>query len=119
MNSPDAVTEKRQRSILGIALISLSGSSIEWYDFFVYGNAAALVFPTLFFPKFDPLVGTLLSFATFGVAFIARPIGGIYFSNLGDKIGRKKTLVIALIMMGIARLRLRRSLCPHHCLRSV
>jgi MFS transporter, MHS family, shikimate and dehydroshikimate transport protein len=91
MNRPDTVTENRQRSILGIALISLSGSSIEWYDFFIYGNAAALVFPTLFFPKLDPLVGTLLSFATFGVAFIARPIGGIYFGNLGDKIGRKKT----------------------------
>ena len=102
MNSPDTVTENRQGSILGIALISLSGSSIEWYDFFIYGNAAALVFPTLFFPKFDPLVGTLLSFATFGVAFIARPIGGIYFGNLGDKIGRKKTLVIALVLMGIA-----------------
>jgi MHS family shikimate/dehydroshikimate transporter-like MFS transporter len=102
MNKSNTVAVTHQRSILKVVLISLSGASIEWYDFFVYGNAAALVFPKLFFPKFDPLVGTLLSFATFGVAFIARPIGGIYFGNLGDKIGRKETLVIALILMGVA-----------------
>ncbi len=91
-----------RRSILTIALISLSGSTIEWYDFFIYGTAAALVFPRLFFPEADPLTGTLLSFSTFAVGFLARPIGGIIFGNLGDKIGRKRTLASALIMMGIA-----------------
>lgn len=102
MSSIDATTgaDVRKRSLFMIVLISLSGTTIEWYDFFIYGNAAALVFPRLFFPKFDPLVGTLLSFATFGVAFVARPVGGMFFGHLGDRIGRKRTLFISLIMMG-------------------
>ncbi|MFE6158603.1 MFS transporter [Streptomyces sp. NPDC056486] len=87
----------------GIARIisaSLIGTTIEWYDFFLYGSAAALVFNTLFFPDSDPLVGTLLSFLTYAVGFAARPIGGIVFGHYGDKIGRKKLLVLSLMMMG-------------------
>ncbi|MFF1711100.1 MFS transporter [Streptomyces sp. NPDC058268] len=87
----------------GIARIisaSLIGTTIEWYDFFLYGSAAALVFNTLFFPDSDPLVGTLLSFLTYAVGFAARPIGGVVFGHFGDKIGRKKLLVLSLMMMG-------------------
>ncbi len=93
---------QRHNSIRRAALASFIGTSIEWYDFFVYANAAALVFPKLFFPKLSPLAGTLASFATFGVAFIARPIGGIVFGHFGDKIGRKSMLVITLLLMGCA-----------------
>jgi MFS family permease len=67
---------------------SAVGSALEWYDFFIYGTAAALVFGEIFFPKSDPTVGTLLAFATFGVGFIARPFGGLVFGHLGDRIGR-------------------------------
>ncbi len=85
-----------------VALTALAGTSIEWYDFFIYGTAAATVFPALFFPKSDPLVGTLLSFSTFAVGFVARPIGGVVFGHFGDRLGRKKALVTALLLMGIA-----------------
>ncbi|WP_249353571.1 MFS transporter [Rhodococcus sp. USK13] len=78
------------------------GTTLEFYDFFIYGTAAALVFPRLFFTDSDPLIGSLLSFATFGVGFLARPLGGIVFGHFGDKIGRKKVLIISLLMMGIA-----------------
>jgi metabolite-proton symporter len=81
---------------------SLIGTTIEWYDFFLYGSAAALVFNTLFFPSFDPLVGTLLAFATYAVGFVARPLGGIVFGHFGDRIGRKKLLMWSLVMMGLA-----------------
>jgi metabolite-proton symporter len=91
-----------ERDIFKVAITALTGTSIEWYDFFIYGTAAALVFPALFFPDFSPLAGTLASFATFGVAFVARPIGGLVFGHYGDKAGRKKALVIALLMMGVA-----------------
>ena len=77
------------------------GSALEWYDFFLYGTAAALVFGELFFPKSDPLVGTLLAFLTFGVGFVVRPIGGIIFGIMGDRYGRKPVLVITLLMIGI------------------
>ena len=93
---------QRHNSIRRAAFASFIGTSIEWYDFFVYANAAALVFPKLFFPKLSPLAGTLASFATFGVAFVARPIGGIVFGHFGDKIGRKSMLVITLLLMGSA-----------------
>jgi metabolite-proton symporter len=79
---------------------SLVGTTVEWYDFFLYGSAAALVFNKLFFPDFDPLVGTLLAFATYAVGFAARPIGGVVFGHFGDKIGRKQMLVITLMLMG-------------------
>ncbi|WP_344208645.1 MFS transporter [Kribbella sancticallisti] len=78
------------------------GTTIEWYDFFVYGLAAALVFGELFFPKFDPVVGTLSAFATFAVGFLARPLGGIVFSHFGDRRGRKSALVGSLLLMGTA-----------------
>ncbi|MEX0173017.1 MFS transporter [Streptomyces sp. LMG1-1-1.1] len=79
---------------------SLIGTTIEWYDFFLYGSAAALVFNTLFFPTADPLVGTLIAFITYAIGFAARPLGGIVFGHFGDKIGRKKLLVLSLLMMG-------------------
>src|SRR5690606_25220465 len=78
------------------------GTVIEWYDFFLYGTAAALVFPRLFFPEQDGTVGALLSFATFATGFAARPLGGILFGHLGDRVGRKTVLVTTLIMMGVA-----------------
>ncbi len=77
------------------------GSALEWYDFFLYGTAAALVFGELFFPKSDPVVGTLLSFLTFGVGFVVRPLGGILFGIMGDRFGRKPVLVITLLMIGV------------------
>ncbi|HWU91668.1 MAG TPA: MFS transporter, partial [Sphingomicrobium sp.] len=85
-----------------VILASLIGTTIEWYDFFLYGSAAALVFNKLFFPSFDPLVGTLLAFATYAVGFVARPLGGIVFGHFGDRIGRKKLLMWSLVMMGLA-----------------
>ncbi|MFD3545493.1 MFS transporter [Streptomyces sp. NPDC058655] len=79
---------------------SLIGTTIEWYDFFLYGSAAALVFNKLFFPSSEPLVGTLLAFLTYAIGFAARPLGGMVFGHYGDKIGRKKLLVLSLLMMG-------------------
>lgn len=83
-----------------IVAASLIGTTIEWYDFFLYGSAAALVFNKLFFPDSDPLVGTLLSFLTYAVGFAARPLGALVFGHYGDRIGRKKLLVLSLLMMG-------------------
>src|SRR5438105_13920621 len=83
---------------------STIGTAIEWYDFFLYGTMATLVFPTVFFPKSNVLVGTLLSLFTFLVGFIARPIGGAFFGHLGDRIGRKSTLIATLLLMGISTL---------------
>ncbi|MFI8996783.1 MFS transporter [Streptomyces sp. NPDC053542] len=83
-----------------IVAASLIGTTVEWYDFFLYGSAAALVFNKLFFPESDPLVGTLLSFLTYAVGFAARPIGALVFGHYGDKLGRKKLLVLSLLMMG-------------------
>ena len=85
-----------------IVATALAGASIEWYDFFIYGTAAATVFPALFFPGSDPRVGMLLSFATFAVGFVARPVGGVVFGHYGDKVGRKRALVSALLLMGCA-----------------
>tara|TARA_R110002073_G_scaffold23853_6_gene81069 strand:- start:128 stop:1495 length:1368 start_codon:yes stop_codon:yes gene_type:complete len=85
-----------------VALTALAGTSIEWYDFFLYATAAALVFPAAFFPDSTPTIGLILSFGTFAFGFIARPLGGILFGHFGDRVGRKRTLVIALMMMGIA-----------------
>ena len=93
---------KTESNIRKVALTSLSGTSIEWYDFFLYGAAAGLVFPKLFFGEVDPTTALILSFMTFAAGFIARPVGGIIFGHFGDLIGRKKTLVIALMLMGVA-----------------
>ena len=84
-----------------IAMASAIGCTIEWYDFFLYNTFAALVFNKLFFPSFDPLVGTMLAFATALVGFIARPIAGVLFGHFGDRVGRKKMLILTLLIMGI------------------
>lgn len=95
-------TNHAESNIRKVALTSLSGTSIEWYDFFLYGAAAGLVFPKLFFGEVDPTTALILSFLTFAAGFIARPVGGIIFGHFGDIVGRKKTLVMALMLMGIA-----------------
>ena len=91
-----------EASMRKVALTALAGTSIEWYDFFLYATAAALVFPSAFFPDSTPTMGLILSFGTFAFGFIARPLGGILFGHFGDRVGRKRTLVIALMMMGVA-----------------
>jgi len=103
--STDASSEESahvEASMRKVALTALAGTSIEWYDFFLYATAAALVFPSAFFPDSTPTMGLILSFGTFAFGFIARPLGGILFGHFGDRVGRKRTLVIALMMMGIA-----------------
>ena len=87
-----------------MALASLVGTTVEWYDFFVYGTAAALVFGQLFFPGYGAAVGTLAALATFGVGFVARPVGGALFGHFGDRVGRKATLVTTLVLMGASTL---------------
>lgn len=97
------VSESSKTSMRKVALTSLAGTSIEWYDFFLYGTAAAVVFPKAFFPQNLPaMVLLIISFSTFAVGFIARPVGGLIFGHFGDRIGRKRTLVVALMMMGAA-----------------
>jgi MFS family permease len=91
------ISEAARRALLG----SFFGTALESYDFLLYGSAAGLVFNKLFFPSTDPVTGTLLAFATFAVGFIARPIGGIFFGNYGDKIGRKPMLLLTLSLMGL------------------
>jgi metabolite-proton symporter len=88
--------------IARVVAASLIGTTIEWYDFFLYGSAAALVFDKLFFPTSSPLTGTLLAFATYAIGFGARPLGGLVFGHFGDRLGRKKLLVLSLILMGCA-----------------
>jgi metabolite-proton symporter len=90
----------RRTRMAAVVSGSLIGTTIEWYDFFLYGAAAALVFNTVFFPSADPLVGTLLAFMTYAVGFIARPLGAVVFGHFGDRIGRKTTLVASLMLMG-------------------
>ncbi|MER8092441.1 MFS transporter [Streptomyces goshikiensis] len=87
-------------SIRRVVAASLIGTTIEWYDFFLYGTAAALVFNKLFFPTSDPLTGTLIAFVTYAIGFLARPLGGVVFGHFGDRLGRKKLLVLSLLMMG-------------------
>jgi len=92
-----------EKSMRKVATTSLVGTSLEWYDFFIYGTAAALIFPSAFFPAdMPPLVALFAAFSTLAIGFVARPIGGIVFGHYGDKYGRKKALVTALMMMGIA-----------------
>jgi metabolite-proton symporter len=99
MSTPDA---QPRSNIVKVVGASMAGTTVEWYDFFLFGVAAALVFPQVFFPEQDPVAGTLLSLGTFAVGFIARPVGGLVFGHYGDKIGRKKLLVMSLLMMGVA-----------------
>ncbi len=99
MSSP-ATAPPAPASLKRIVAASLIGTTIEWYDFFLYGSAAALVFNKLFFPDSDPLVGTLLSFLTYAVGFAARPLGALVFGHYGDRLGRKKLLVLSLLLMG-------------------
>ncbi|MFD9303530.1 MFS transporter [Streptomyces sp. NPDC060048] len=95
-----ATAPKASSGIRRIVAASLIGTTIEWYDFFLYGTAAALVFNKLFFPTADPLTGTLIAFLTYAIGFLARPLGGVVFGHFGDKVGRKKLLVLSLVMMG-------------------
>ncbi|MGO3742771.1 MFS transporter [Kerstersia sp.] len=94
-----APPKKRQHITAGLS--SMIGTTIEWYDFFIYGIAAALVFNKIFFPAIDPVTGTLAAFGTYAVGFIARPLGGIVFGHFGDRVGRKSMLMISLMLMGV------------------
>ena len=94
--------ENSKENMQKVAFTALAGTSIEWYDFFLYGAAAALIFPTAFFGEATPSTALILSLLTFAAGFIARPIGGIIFGHYGDRVGRKKTLVMALILMGVS-----------------
>ena len=104
MSAADLDPAARRRMGIRAIVASTVGTTIEWYDFFLYGIAAALVFPRLFFPESDPFTGTLLSFSTYFVGFAARPVGGVVFGHIGDRVGRKASLVATLILMGIATL---------------
>ncbi|WP_413739299.1 MFS transporter [Sodalis sp. RH21] len=100
----DATEEKKKqkKKLLTVLGSGLSGTTIEFYDFFIYGTAAALVFPKLFFPNLSPFMGLIISFLTLSITFVSRPIGAIVFGHYGDKIGRKKSLVLSLMIMGIS-----------------
>ena len=95
-------TEPERTNIVKVVFASLIGTAVEWYDFFLYGSAAALVFGTLFFPESEPATATLLAFGTYALGFVARPLGGVVFGHFGDKVGRKKMLVFSLFLMGLA-----------------
>ena len=97
----DITGQDQQQNMRRVALTSLAGTSIEWYDFFLYATAAAVIFPIAFFPQEDPTTALLISFSSLAVGFLARPLGGIVFGHFGDRIGRKRTLVVALMMMGV------------------
>ncbi|WP_091470935.1 MFS transporter [Paenarthrobacter nitroguajacolicus] len=90
------------RTVRRVALASAIGTTVEWYDYFIYATATALVFGKLFFPEFSPAAGTMAAFATFTVGFFIRPLGAVVFGHLGDRIGRKRMLVLSLMMMGVA-----------------
>jgi MFS transporter, MHS family, shikimate and dehydroshikimate transport protein len=100
----DAKVSTKAGTLPRTALAATVGTTVEWYDFQVYGLAAALIFNSQFFPNFDPLAGTLLSFATFAVGFLARPIGAIIFGHMGDRVGRKSTLIATFLLTGVATL---------------
>src|ERR1700721_1886656 len=84
-----------------VVFASLIGATVEWYDFFLYGVVAGIVFNKLYFPGGDPLVSTMLAYGTFAVGFITRPLGGVIFGHFGDRIGRKSALVFTLLIMGV------------------
>ncbi|MGN6403494.1 MFS transporter, partial [Sinomonas sp.] len=99
-----AVANEPRKTPGKAALASFLGSTLEYYDFFIYGTAAALVFPALFFPESNPTVGVVAAFATFGVAYVARPLGGMIMGHFGDKLGRRNVLLVTLCLMGLASL---------------
>ncbi|WP_449220857.1 MFS transporter [Tistrella mobilis] len=101
MTTPARGSARSRRHYVTAGLAAMMGTTIEWYDFFLYGTAAALVFNKIFFPAIDPLTGMLAAFATYAVGFFARPLGGIVFGHFGDRIGRKSMLVVTLLMMGV------------------
>src|SRR5262245_3863826 len=101
MSSPAGLLQRSPPAGV-VAFASLIGTTIEWYDFYLYGTAAALVFNRLYFPTFDPFVGTLAAFATYSFGFAARPIGGIVIGHFGDRVGRKSMLVLTLTITGLA-----------------
>lgn len=90
------------RKLRTVVLSSLLGTTVEWYDFFLYSTAASLVFGKLFFPETNGTVGTMLAFATFAVGFVARPLGGLLFGHIGDRVGRKRTLAFTMGLMGVS-----------------
>jgi MFS family permease len=98
------MTAAESGTLRQVSLASLAGSTIEFYDFFIYGTAAALVFPTVFFPHLDHVLGVVASLGTFASAFISRPIGALVFGHFGDRIGRKRVLVATLLLMGVSTL---------------
>jgi len=102
MSETSTVTGKPINSPAQVLFASLIGTTIEFFDFYIYATAAVLVFPPLFFPKSDPASATLASLATFAIAFVARPIGSALFGHFGDRVGRKTTLVAALLTMGVS-----------------
>ncbi len=102
-NSSSSAEAASPSTVRKVLIAACAASSIEWYDFFIYLTAAALVFPAIFFPAdIDPVAGVLASFSTAAVGFFARPVGGVIFGHFGDRLGRKRTLVIALLLMGVS-----------------
>ena len=85
-----------------VVIASLLGATIEWYDFFLYGVVAGIVFNKLYFPTTDPYIGTILAYSTFAIGYLARPLGGFIFGHYGDKLGRKRMLILTMLIMGIA-----------------
>lgn len=108
MGSPDTSKQGMEEDVnlksnmRKVALTALAGTSIEWYDFFLFGVAAALIFPKAFFSEATPIMALISSFLVFGIGFVARPLGGVIFGHFGDRIGRKKTLIMALMLMGVS-----------------
>src|SRR6202030_1027003 len=97
-----AFREIRDPNLRRVIISSLLGATIEWYDFFLYGVVAGIVFNKLYFPAGDPVVSTLLAYTTFAVGFVTRPLGGVIFGHFGDRIGRKSMLILTLMIMGVA-----------------
>src|SRR6195256_852804 len=102
LSTPRMSQEEHSRQLWRAVIASTIGTAIEWYDFFLYSTMTGLVFAKLFFPRSDPLVGTLEAFAVYAVGFVARPVGAAIFGHYGDRIGRKSTLIATLMLMGIA-----------------